>query len=133
MNKKNLKLVIDIPETLSLVKVDKSRIYQILRNLISNAIKNTDNGSITIQGKEEKNKIIVSVKDTGIGIAKKDISKLFKKFSQLDSSEVRKSQGTGLGLYICKGILKQHNGEIWAESELGKGSTFSFNLPVIKT
>jgi PAS domain S-box-containing protein len=132
MEKKNLKLIIDIPETLSLVKVDKSRIYQILRNLTSNAIKNTDNGSITILCREDKNKIIVSVKDTGVGIAKKDISKLFNKFSQLDSSEVRKSQGTGLGLYICKGILKQHDGEIWAESELGKGSTFSFNLPVIK-
>ncbi len=115
------------------VEVDKRRISQVLRNLINNAIKCTDEGKVEVKAKKEDEKVWVSVEDTGIGIKKEDISKLFKKFSQLGEAETRKVEGTGLGLYICKGIMDQHHGEIWAESSgLGKGSTFCFTLPVKK-
>ncbi|MFH0772274.1 MAG: response regulator, partial [Candidatus Omnitrophota bacterium] len=78
----------------------------------------------------DKNFIQISVRDEGVGIEKKDFDKLFKKFQQLDSSMTRKVAGTGLGLAICKQIVELHGGKIWVESELGKGSKFSFILPV---
>ena len=109
---KNLKLKVDINKTPSWIKADEKRISQVVRNLINNAVKCTNKGSITISAKKQKNKVVVSIKDTGIGILKKDMPKLFGKFSQLDSGEARKVEGTGLGLYICKGILKQHKGDI---------------------
>ncbi|MCK4826787.1 PAS domain S-box protein [bacterium] len=128
---KNLQLVIEKPDQLATVQADKKRMAQVLRNLVSNAIKCTEEGSITIRAQQDNDQIMVSVKDTGMGIAPENVSKLFQKFSQLDEVETRRVEGTGLGLYICKGIVEKQGGRIWVESEgEGKGSTFSFRLPV---
>jgi PAS domain S-box-containing protein len=130
---KNLELNKRVLDDSLPVEIDKRRISQVLRNLINNAIKCTEEGTVVVKAEKMGEKVQVSVEDTGIGIKKEDISKLFKKFSQLGEAETRKVEGTGLGLYICKGIMDQHDGKIWAESSgSGKGSTFSFSLPVKK-
>ncbi len=132
-DKKNLFLESNIKDSSLELNIDKQRIMQVLRNLINNAVKCTNEGKIIVKAKkdEDQNYLIVSVKDTGIGISKEDQSKLFKRFSQLDSGETRKVEGTGLGLYISKGIIEKHGGKIWVESKgPGKGSTFNFSIPL---
>ncbi len=119
-------------DSLPLITADKKRITEILTNLIDNAIKFTHKGGINIEAKREKDYILVKIKDTGIGISKKDRERIFHSFTQLESSYTRKYGGTGLGLSICRGIIKQHGGKIWVESTLGKGSTFYFTLPIKK-
>jgi signal transduction histidine kinase len=76
--------------------------------------------------------VSVAIKDYGKGISQRDLSRLFQRFAQLDSSTTRKAGGTGLGLVISKGIVEQHGGRIWVESVLGKGSTFSFSIPRVR-
>jgi len=93
-------------------------------------VKFTEKGGITISVKEQGGNILVSVVDTGMGVSKENIGKLFNKFVQADTTERRKQGGTGLGLAISKGIVEGHGGKIWIDSILGKGSTFSFTLPV---
>lgn len=121
---------IGLPQILA----DHTRIAQVITNLISNALKFTEpEGSVMLSTfiyGADKNFIQVGVKDTGIGIDKSNFDKLFKKFQQLDSSLTRKTVGTGLGLAISKQIVELHGGKVWVESETGKGSTFSFILPV---
>jgi len=114
---------------------DPDRISQVLTNIVGNAIKFTPkSGKIVIRVKltnlKKKEFIQISVQDSGIGIAKKDMPRLFARFGQLDSSLTRRSGGTGLGLAICKELVEMHGGRIWVESEVGKGSTFNFTLPV---
>lgn len=114
------------------VRADKARVHQVLVNLVSNAIKFTpEGGKITVGFEKKGGEVITHVADTGVGIAKPDLGKLFTKFGRLDSSLVgiSRAAGTGLGLYVCKKVVELSGGEIWAESELGKGSTFSFSLP----
>jgi signal transduction histidine kinase len=93
-------------------------------------MKFTEKGSITCRVRKQKNEIIISVVDTGKGISNVNQEKIFEKFKQIGSSPKGKPKGTGLGLPICKEIVKQHGGRIWVESEIGKGSTFSFALPI---
>ncbi|NPV63280.1 MAG: response regulator [Methanotrichaceae archaeon] len=112
---------------------DASRLRQILLNLLGNAVKFTERGEVTLrvdalQEEAKKIKLHFSVEDTGIGIDREDISKLFEHFSQVTTSSKRNYGGTGLGLAISKRIVKQMGGEIWAESEPGAGSTFHFTL-----
>lgn len=112
---------------------DPSRLRQILNNLISNAVKFTTEGeiSVSVSYLEEENEMALlnfEVKDTGIGIRKEDINKIFKSFSQADASTTRKYGGTGLGLAICNELVKMMGGEIWAQSVFGEGSTFKFNV-----
>ncbi|MBU0709138.1 MAG: hypothetical protein KJ793_00280 [Candidatus Omnitrophica bacterium] len=125
----NQVLAKDLPK----VECDQGRIIQVITNLVGNAIKFTPSGGkIMIISKKRDTKFIeISVTDTGIGIDKKDISKLFTRFRQLDSSLTRKVGGTGLGLAICREIIQMHGGKIWAKSEVGKGSVFVFTLPVL--
>jgi len=113
------------------VKADKERVHQVITNLTGNAIKFTPaKGKVTITGLPKGNMIEVSVTDTGIGIKKEDMDKLFTKFGKLESGiNVPSTQGTGLGLYISKNIVELSGGKIWVESTLGKGSKFSFTLP----
>ena len=99
-------------------------------NLISNAVKFTDSGSITCAAGLRNGEIVVSVTDSGIGIAPADQPKVFEKFKQVGDTLTDRPKGTGLGLPICKEIVEYHGGRIWVESEIGKGSTFSFALPV---
>jgi PAS domain S-box-containing protein len=127
---KGLRLVKDIEDGLPEITGDRDRLIQVIINLISNAVKFTDKGTITVTAKRMNNEIIVSVIDTGVGIAKKDCDKVFEKFKQVGNVLTDKPTGTGLGLPICKQIVEHHGGRIWVESELGKGSAFSFALPV---
>lgn len=111
------------------IEGDKERLPQVFTNLINNAIKFTPkNGKITIEAERKGYRTIIAVKDTGIGIPKKDLNRIFDKFYQVDRSATRKYPGTGLGLTICKGIIKAHGGEIMVESEPRKGSTFYITL-----
>ncbi len=129
-------LIFDIPPTLpTMIKSDPNRIMQVLVNLISNAIKFGRNGDIIItarfspDGREKSGKLKLSVQDFGIGISKEQLPRLFQPFSQLDQSLVRKFGGTGLGLSITKKLVEMLGGEIDVLSEVGKGSTFSFDCP----
>jgi len=108
------------------VPIDRDRILEIFINLINNAIKYSEKGSIIIGAKKQDKYILVSVEDYGIGVAKEDINKLFKIFSQVKPEK----PGVGLGLFICKGIMSAHGGKIWVKSEIGKGSTFYFTIPL---
>lgn len=134
---KGLKLLFDITENIpQFIVGDPNRIRQILNNLISNAIKFTEFGEISIEVimKNNQNGMIelqFSVKDTGIGIASKNLNNLFKSFSQIDGSYTRKYGGTGLGLVISKQLVEMMRGEMWVESIEGEGSNFSFSLPLM--
>jgi PAS domain S-box-containing protein len=108
---------------------DPHRINEVLANIINNAIKYTQEGSVTINLTGDPSIIQIQVRDTGPGIPPEDIPHLFQKFYRVDNSMTRTIGGTGLGLFICRKIIELYNGRIWAESELGKGSTFFINLP----
>jgi PAS domain S-box-containing protein len=132
---KGIKVKCDYHSELLLHKFqgDPNRIQQIVNNLMSNAIKFTHKGVVTLRIEElhktEKLvKLKFSVSDTGIGIAKGDINKLFKSFSQIDSSLTKQYGGTGLGLVVCKQLVEMMNGKIWVESKKDKGSTFHFTI-----
>ncbi len=132
---KPIELKVEIDPDLPLVRADPTKIRQILLNLLSNAAKFTEQGSITVQTEVERldshlTGIIIKVSDTGIGIAPEDQTKLFEPFSQVDASPTRKTGGTGLGLSISKYLVEMHGGKIGVNSDLGRGSTFYFTLPV---
>jgi signal transduction histidine kinase/CheY-like chemotaxis protein len=129
-NKKHLSLQINVPDDLPDIYADPVKFKQIMYNLLSNAIKFTPNdGKITIDASLEEDKFLISITDTGIGIRQEDQAYLFNEFKQLDSSYARQYEGTGLGLALTKRLVEMHGGEIWVESEVGKGSKFSFALP----
>lgn len=125
---KSIEIILET-ESIEPFVLDEGRVTQVFNNLINNAIKFTDEGGkIIVSVIDQKDKALVKIKDSGIGISKKDQSNLFKPFSQVDSSLSRNHEGTGLGLAIAKGIVEQHRGNIWIESEVGKGATFCFTL-----
>lgn len=126
---KNLKLSLEMPERL-IIKSDERRIKQVIMNLISNAVKFTDRGEIEIKVKKKDERVKVSVADTGVGIKKEDIKKLFKQFSRIYIEGKPLTEGTGLGLYLSKKIVDLLDGQIKAESEFGKGSKFTFTFPL---
>jgi len=128
---KNLEFKIHIPDNLPHIMGDRCRLLQVLRNLIGNAIKFTDNGYISIDAEREGNHILISIEDTGTGISKGELKKIFTKFYQVYMGNDRNNEGTGLGLFICREIIKKHNGKMWAESKLRKGSKFLIKLPSI--
>jgi PAS domain S-box-containing protein len=127
---KGLAPVREIEANLPDVYGDKDRLIQVVINLISNAVKFTEQGSITCRVKQDNQSIVVSVIDQGVGISESDQPKVFEKFKQVGDTLTDKPQGTGLGLPISKEIVAYHGGKIWVESEVGKGSTFSFTLPI---
>jgi PAS domain S-box-containing protein len=127
---KGLELRAEIGDTLENVVGDAERLTQVLTNLIANAIKFTDAGCVTCRAHRAGDEIVVAVSDTGIGIAEKDQGTVFQYFVQVGDTLTEKPSGTGLGLPICKQIVEHHGGRIWVESEIGRGSTFSFSLPV---
>ncbi len=133
-DQKALKLVKQIDTNLPEITGDKDKLIQVIINLISNSVKFTDKGTVTCRAYQEKDELIVSISDTGIGIAPEDYGAVFEQFKQVGGDTLTdKPKGTGLGLPICKEIVEHHGGRIWVESEVGKGSTFSFALPVNKT
>ena len=129
--KKGLAQIKDIPDDSPEIIGDKDRLIQVVINLISNAVKFTDEGSVTCRVERANNDLMVSVIDTGDGIAEADQPKVFEKFKQVGDTLTDKPQGTGLGLPICKQIIEHHGGRIWVESTLGEGSTFSFTIPIL--
>ncbi|MBU1701698.1 MAG: response regulator [Candidatus Eisenbacteria bacterium] len=128
---RGLKMEIQIADSIPKLNIDEMRVVQVVNNLVSNAVKFSDDGGvITIRAEMAENGAVISIIDQGVGISEENQTKLFRKFGQLDSSSTRKAGGTGLGLIISKGIVEEHGGRIWVESEPGKGSKFSFWLPL---
>ncbi|HIP95707.1 MAG TPA: GAF domain-containing protein, partial [Anaerolineae bacterium] len=129
---KKVALVSEVEPGMPPVFADPQRVRQILLNLVSNAIKFTDKGSVTVRAEADDENVTISVTDTGIGIRAEDIPLIFEEFRQVDGSTTRKYGGTGLGLPISKRLVELHGGRMWVESEVGTGSTFSFTLPLWK-
>ncbi len=130
---KGLSLRTDISDGLPLVDIDSQRIGQVLHNLIANAVTHTpQGGTITVTARKAGNFVEVSVADTGEGVPAEELPNIFERFYRVDRSRSRRTGGSGLGLTIAKRLVEAHGGKINAVSELGKGSIFSFTLPVVK-
>ena len=128
-----LTLMCNLPDSLPMVVGDAERIQQVIINIITNAIKyNKPQGSITITGGTEGEKVFLRVEDTGIGVPKEDLKRLFERFYRVDKARSRESGGTGLGLAIAKQIVESHGGTIGFDSEYGKGSVVTLYLPRMK-
>jgi PAS domain S-box-containing protein len=127
VEERSIDLRVDVPDATAPVTVDASRIVQVITNLLGNAVKFTEAaGAVTIRVRNEPSAVIVSVSDTGSGIAPEALPHIFDRFWQARATP---RAGSGLGLAIARGIIEAHGGRIWVESELEKGSTFSFSLP----
>ena len=121
-----VEMKLEVPPTELIISEDRSRLLQVIGNLVTNAIKFTHQGSITVGYTKEKQCAHCFVKDTGVGIAAEKIEQIFDRFVKLNIF----AQGTGLGLSICKMLVQKWDGKIWVESEVGKGSTFHFTIPL---
>ncbi|MCP4677674.1 MAG: hypothetical protein GY854_19585, partial [Deltaproteobacteria bacterium] len=131
-----VEFVVDIktPETLPSIQGDEVRLTQILNNLISNAVKFTNEGTVTLRAYSERRRagddwVCLEIEDSGIGISEDNLEKVFDRFHQVDSSESRSTGGTGLGLPITRHLIELHGGTIDVRSQLGVGSTFRVRLP----
>jgi signal transduction histidine kinase len=127
---KGLNLKLEVEADLPVALGDERRIAQVLLNLLGNAIKFTEKGELRVGAARSDGMFIVSVTDTGPGIAEFEQQRIFEEFQQVDSSSTRSKGGTGLGLAIAKRIVEMHGGKLWVESVLGRGSTFFFSIPV---
>jgi signal transduction histidine kinase len=123
-------LILDCPTDLPQVTLDSDRLEQILVNLLSNAIRHTPEGSITLKAWSEPERVWISLTDTGSGIPPEELPHIFKRFWRSKKSRSRKYSGTGIGLAICRRLVELHGGEIFVTSQLGIGSTFKFFLPL---
>lgn len=132
LNKNQNCLEIRIESGLPAVYADPARISQVIVNLVSNSVRFTTEGLIIISAKRENDKILICVSDTGIGIDYEVLPYLFERYVKKQKSDGGLDTGTGLGLYICKNIVEQHGGEIWIESQVGKGTFIFFTLPFSK-
>ncbi len=118
----------DAPDEPIMIEADKTRIYEVVSNLLRNAIKFTDSGTIAITSSLEGTNAIISIKDSGTSIDPELMPRLFTKFAS------KSETGSGLGLYLSKKIIEAHGGKIWAENNKdGKGATFAFTLPLLKS
>jgi signal transduction histidine kinase len=127
---KNIELSLKISTNAS-VNADRNKLDQVMDNLIMNALKYTNEGSIKVLCEQNETQIQISVEDTGIGIASEHLDRLFDRFYRTDKARSRDKGGTGLGLAVVRGILKAHDTDILVSSEVGKGSRFYFQLPII--
>ena len=126
---KELDITLEVGPGLRTVEADRTRLTQILLNLMSNAIKFTEEGKVILTLEERNGDLLASVQDTGIGIKPEDLPKIFEQFRQIDGSLTRAAGGTGLGIPISKSLVELHGGEMWVDSDLGEGSIFSFSIP----
>jgi len=125
------RLLVTFPDDFPMVQADPERIRQVLHNLLDNAVKySPDGGLVVVRGEAGQSEVIVSVADQGVGIAPEDLNRLFDKYFRVKSDSGRPVPGTGLGLPIAQTIVQNHGGRIWAESQLGKGTTLYFSLPL---
>ena len=131
-NNKGLRLTLEMDGALPLVLADSQRLRQVVINMVSNALKFTEKGGITIQCSllERYDMLRIAVSDTGIGISPAALDYIFEAFRQADGSTTRRFGGTGLGLTIARKLIELQGGEVFVESTVGRGSTFSFTLPV---
>src|SRR5215472_8191259 len=128
--KHGIKVDVAVDERLGEYVGDERKIKQILLNLLSNAVKFTpEGGRIGINARKVDGAVEISIRDTGVGISPEDQAKIFEEFRQVGSNYAHKTEGTGLGLTLAKKFVELHGGRIWVDSEVGKGSTFSFTLP----
>ncbi len=125
-----IRLEVEIEPDLPLLEMDRTRIRQVLLNLLSNAQRFTEAGTVRLEAKRAGDEVMISVSDTGPGIPADQLPHVFDEFYQVDRSLRRAHGGAGLGLAICKRFVQAHDGRIWAESEVGRGSTFYFSLPI---
>ena len=125
-------LILNCPNNLPYVTADSDRLQQILVNLLSNAIRHTPHGTITIESRSDCDRVWISVADTGSGIAAEELPYVFRRFWRSHKTLAEKYRGTGIGLAICKRLVETHQGEIFVASQLGKGTTFKFFLPINK-
>lgn len=130
LNKNRNRLDIHIESGLPVVYADAARISQVIVNLIANAVRFTANGTIAISAKQDQENILISVSDTGVGIAADQLAHVFERYGKGKKNGAGQDTGTGLGLYICKHIVEQHEGEIWVESQQGRGTSVFFTLPL---
>jgi signal transduction histidine kinase len=126
---KGLNLELDIAEDVGALSADRTRVRQVLWNIVGNAIKFTDHGDVRVSVRRDNGEVIFVISDTGVGIAPDELPHVFEQFRQVDALPRGSIGGTGLGLSISKSLIELHGGRIWAESEPGKGSTFGFTLP----
>ncbi|MEO1147286.1 MAG: HAMP domain-containing sensor histidine kinase [Cyanobacteria bacterium J06638_22] len=129
-DKEQLTIILDVEPDLPLVAVDALRIEQVLVNLVGNALRYTNQGSITVKAWQVGDRVWTAVSDTGIGIAPEDLPHIFERFWRSDRSRARHSGGTGIGLAISHRLVELQQGTMEVESELGKGSSFRFSLPL---
>ncbi|MEI6430635.1 MAG: ATP-binding protein [bacterium] len=129
--KPNHTLVMSIDPSVPIIQADEDKVEQIFNNLISNALKYAPRGGeIKVSGKMMSDELVqLSVSDQGMGIPKEQLPKMFQRFHRVDNRDTREIGGTGIGLFLVKAFVEQHNGQIWVESEHGKGTTFHFTLP----
>jgi PAS domain S-box-containing protein len=127
---KGLYMVVEVEPDLPRIRFDKDKIIEVLTNLVNNAIKFTESGSIRMVACKDGNSVHVKVSDTGCGIKRENMSKLFGTFQRIESPDQPSVKGAGLGLAISKEIIEQHHGKIWAESDIGQGCRFHFLLPI---
>ncbi|MCX6000854.1 MAG: ATP-binding protein [Chloroflexi bacterium] len=124
-------LQVTFPHEFPPVFADPERIVEVLTNLVDNAVKfSPQGGRIEIGGQVSGGEVFITVADEGIGISRRDQEQVFERFYRVDDSSARPTQGTGLGLYICKMLVEAHGGRIRVESEIGRGSCFTFTLPM---
>lgn len=130
---KGVALKLDLPPTLPPVSADEDRVSQVLLNLMGNALQYTPaGGTVTIAARVEISGLVITIRDTGIGIPAEHLSHLFTRFYRVDKSRSRAGGGSGIGLTIAKHLVEAHGGSIWVESEgVGKGSVFGFSLPLV--
>ncbi len=126
---KKLFLHLDIDDDVRSVMADRTRVRQVMWNILGNAIKFTEKGSVTISVQAQPNHVLCSIRDTGIGIKEENIDTVFEQFRQIDGGLNRAAGGTGLGMPITKKLVELHGGDIWIESVYGQGSTFLFTIP----
>ena len=120
----------EFPSPFPIVPADLASIEQVINNLIGNAIKYSPNGgSIRVAGRVMPGSVEVTVSDEGMGIPIEEQSRIFERFYRVDDALSRRTQGSGLGLYIAKAIVEAHGGRIWVDSTPGRGTAFSFSLP----
>lgn len=129
--RRSLPLSVKVPQNAERAIGDMRKTEQVLRHLLSNAVKFTEKGEVRIEALREEGEVAVLVTDTGIGIAPEQMELLFRPFRQLDTGHTRRYEGLGLGLSLSKLLIEAMGGRIWVESEPGRGSTFGFSLPAL--
>ena len=129
-HRKGIEVTFDTQEEEVIVACNDDMIERIMLNLLSNAVKYTEQGDITVDINKVGQKLVVSVKDTGIGIPKENLENIFNQFELVDTSFTRRCEGTGIGLAIVKAFVEAHQGKVYVESWLGEGSKFYFEIPI---